>query len=262
MIAPNEINPLFFNRYRDNNGVNDLAPFFNNQETLWQKMETIGTNPLQKHEVNVLTMRLLLAQDALKGLKQYELEIRRKPGQYIIPTQAQLTVSGVLNHTFYPDPSTGNAGEVFSPPKIRVHEHFYSFVSSLVSTLDWLANEINAIYGLGISRVDWDALCRKSNLLSNKNPKLKQIIDTLAASPYKTRLFDCRNVSEHQGVVQIDDVLVVNDIVTIDDGYHVMVADNPRDPASPAHTPLIQDAKSLFFFVVEDCCDAVYEAMI
>ncbi len=262
MTAPHEINPLFFNRYRDNNGVNDLAPFFNNQEPLWTKLEASGTNPLKKHEVNVLTMRLLLAQDALKGMKEYERDIARMPGQYVLPDAMQMTASGVLNRTLYPDPATGNSGVVFSPPKIRVHEHFYSFVSSLVSTLDWLANEINAIYALGISRVDWDALTRKSTLLAPHNPALQSIVDAIAADPRRARLFDCRNVAEHEGLVRIDDVLVINDKVIIDDHYAMMVADNPRDPSSPAHTPLIADAKKLFFFVVETCCDAAYGAML
>lgn len=261
MTAPHEINPLFFNRYRDNRGKSDLAPFFNNQEALWNKLEPTGSNPLKKHGVNVLTMRLLLAQDALGKMKDYEMAIKRKPGQYVMPPEMQTAASGVSNRVLYPDPSTGNAGEVISTETIRLHEYFYSFVSSLVSALDWLANEINAAYSLGIKRVDWGELERRCELLHDKNPTLEALIRSVADDPRKIRLFDCRNVSEHEGLVRIEEVPDLSSVV-IDENYVITVADDPRNPSSPVHTPLIRDAKSLFSFVVESCCDAVYATML
>jgi hypothetical protein len=163
-----------------------------------------------------------------------------------------------------PDPSTGNSGEVITLDTIRAYEYHYSFLSSLVSTLDWLANEINAIYGLGIDsqKIDWKYLVAKSALLSAHNPPLKALIDTLSIDPRITRLFDCRNVCEHQGSVKIEDVHIVDGSVKIDHEYKLTVADDPRDPNSPAHTFLIDDCKKMFFAVVEECCDAAYSLMI
>ncbi len=251
----------FFNTYRDNRGLADLAPFFNNQEFLWNKLENIGNNPLKKYGINVLTMRLLFAQDALSNLKEQQLSVARKTGQYTLPITT-IGLSGVPTSTLYPDPSTGNTGEIFTIETIRIHEYFYTLTISLMSSLDWLANEINEIYSLGIKRPDWGELCKKLKDLEKKNTELKSIIENSNNDTIYKLLFDYRNVIEHEGVVKIVEAPNnINDKVVIDLNYAIMVQDDPRNKNSPINTKLLELSQKFFNFVV-GICDQAYGAEI
>lgn len=250
---------LFFNFYRDNRGASDLMPTFDNQSKLSAVLVERGDDFLISHGVNVLTVRFLLGQDAFRKLCDYELELKQKPGGYIV----NMGVAGFGASVYTLNPTPGFIGDVIQRQAIRAHEYFYAFLTSMASILDRLAHEINHFYqlGLDVNQVDWRNLDKGFGALEKRNASLKEYLqENSKDSSDKTKLLlEYRDVAEHRGAVKIEEFPERE--IKIDEGYAIKVQATPRETNSPADTELLKTCRALFEHVIK-ICDDVYGFLI
>ncbi|RPJ77059.1 MAG: hypothetical protein EHM20_06660 [Alphaproteobacteria bacterium] len=253
-MIDNIMNELFFDHYRDNRGELDLAPNFSNQGVLFETLEKNRNNCLIRSGVNILTIRLLLAQDSFRRLQDYEQRYKRLSGDYIVKDPVT-ALSGVVAPILSP---YNFIGEEIKTETIRAHEYFYSFLTSAVSALDRLANEIDSIYELNIRKVDWGSLKNGFSALESTNSNLKQYLTTVMSESNQDvkLLFDYRNIAEHEGAVIIEEFS--RGRITMTDSYTIKVQSDPRDPNSTINRELVNTCR-IFFCLVVNICDRVYD---
>ncbi len=246
---------LFYNSYRDNRGLADLMPTFDNQRELFECLFKNGDNFLLSQGISVLTLRLILAQDAFRKLQDYELDLIRKPGSYSV----NFEVAGFGSSVYVLTPAQGFIGDVLKRESVRAHEYFYAFLSSSASILDRLAHEINHLYKLGIDidRVDWRSLHNKYSVLEKSNLALKSYLEMSSKdkNPQIKLLLDYRDVTEHHGAVKIEEFS--DREIVISNTYCIKVQSDPRDANSPADIALIKTCRE-FFFLITKICNDVY----
>lgn len=193
----------YFNHWADTEGPNyNFKNIFTAQQIVCEKYKY-----LENDNINPLTIRLCLLQQAFRNLFKERLNVRQKtsnPG-YIYHDSETMSVSGVASSIV--TVRKGYIGETFALNLHEVYKNLYAFCSFFSASLDRLAYELYILYSIGSpNKIDWRQLRTKNgdkgflfNDLVQKNEKLS---DVLLKEDF-SRLLKIRDSLEHGKKIKI-----------------------------------------------------------
>jgi hypothetical protein len=198
----------FFNYWAYAEGSNyNFKNIFVTQKEGCEKHES-----LEEWNVNPLTIRLCLLQEAFVNLFNARLNIRQKtssPGYTYHPAQT-MHVSGIASSMVVT--TSGHIGETFPLPLHEIYKNFYAYCSFFSAVLDRMAYEIHILYKIGKPNIiDW----RKFKDKNGKNGDLfkdlvreNKDLSTIIFNSNFSRILEIRDSFEHGKKIEISATLL------------------------------------------------------